>query len=104
MADSFTSSGRKLMKALGAKVVLTPAAERGSGMVRKAEELAKKHGWFMPQQFENPRTRSTTGTRPRPRSCATSPDAPRLFRERPGHGRHHHRRRPHAEVARPASR
>jgi cysteine synthase A len=65
MADSFSVERRKLMKGLGAKVVLTPAAERGSGMVRKAEELAKKHGWFMPQQFENPANpeyhRNTTG-------------------------------------------
>ena len=50
---------------LGAKVILTPAAERGSGMVRKAEELAKKHGWFLARQFENPANpeyhRNTTG-------------------------------------------
>ena len=53
------------MKALGAKVILTPAEERGSGMVRRAEELAKKHGWFLSRQFENeanPRYhRNTTG-------------------------------------------
>jgi cysteine synthase A len=65
MADSFSVERRKLMKALGAKVVLTPAAERGTGMVRKAEELAKKNGWFLPQQFENPSNpeyhRNTTG-------------------------------------------
>jgi len=65
MADSFSVERRKLMKGLGAKVVLTPAAERGSGMVKKAEELAKKHGWFLPQQFENPSNpayhRNTTG-------------------------------------------
>jgi len=65
MADSFSVERRKLMKALGAKVVLSPAAERGSGMVKRAEELAKKHGWFMPQQFENPANpdyhRQTTG-------------------------------------------
>src|SRR5438094_3611176 len=65
MSDSFSVERRKLMKGLGAKVVLTPAAERGSGMVRKAEELAKKHGWFLPQQFENPSNpeyhRNTTG-------------------------------------------
>lgn len=65
MADSFSIERRKLMRALGAKVVLTPAAERGSGMVKKAEELAKKHGWFLPQQFENPSNpeyhRNTTG-------------------------------------------
>src|SRR5262245_17452937 len=65
MADSFSVERRKLMKGLGAKVVLTPAAERGSGMVKKAEELAKKHGFFLPQQFENPSNpeyhRNTTG-------------------------------------------
>jgi cysteine synthase len=54
MADSFSIERRKLMRAFGAKVILTPAAERGSGMVRKAEELAKKHGWFLARQFENP--------------------------------------------------
>jgi cysteine synthase A len=65
MADSFSVERRKLMKALGAKVVLTPAAERGSGMVKRAEELAKHNGWFLPQQFENPSNpeyhRNTTG-------------------------------------------
>lgn len=64
MAESFSIERRKLMRALGAKVLLTPAAERGTGMVRKAEELAARHGWFMPQQFENPANpawhRSTT--------------------------------------------
>jgi len=54
MADSFSIERRKLMRAYGAKVILSPAAERGSGMVRKAEELAKKHGWFLARQFENP--------------------------------------------------
>jgi cysteine synthase len=54
MADSFSIERRKLMRAYGAKVILTPAAERGSGMVRKAEELASKHGWFLARQFENP--------------------------------------------------
>ena len=53
MADSFSVERRKLMRAYGAKVILTPAAERGSGMVRKAEELAAKHGWFLPRQFQN---------------------------------------------------
>ena len=65
MAESFSIERRKLMRALGAKVILTPAAERGSGMVRKAEELAKKHGWFLANQFENPANpeyhRQTTG-------------------------------------------
>ncbi|KJV36416.1 cysteine synthase A [Luteibacter yeojuensis] len=54
MADSFSMERRKLMRAYGAKVILTPAAERGSGMVRKAEALAAKHGWFLPRQFQNP--------------------------------------------------
>jgi cysteine synthase A len=54
MADSFSIERRKLMRAYGAKVILTPAAERGTGMVRRAEELAKKHGWFLARQFQNP--------------------------------------------------
>ncbi len=53
MAESFSVERRKLMRFLGAKVVLTPAAERGFGMVNKAQELAKKHGWFLTRQFEN---------------------------------------------------
>ncbi|MEZ0469561.1 cysteine synthase A [Luteimonas salinilitoris] len=54
MAETFSVERRKLMRAYGAKVILTPAAERGSGMVRKAAELAEKHGWFLARQFENP--------------------------------------------------
>ncbi len=54
MAETFSIERRKLMRAYGAKVILTPAAERGSGMVRRAEELAKKHGWFLARQFTNP--------------------------------------------------
>ena len=65
MSDSFSVERRRLMKILGAKVILTPAAERGSGMVRKAEELAEKHGWFLARQFENEANpayhRNTTG-------------------------------------------
>ncbi|MDH3578171.1 MAG: cysteine synthase A [Gammaproteobacteria bacterium] len=65
MADSFSIERRKIMRGLGAKVILTPAAERGTGMVKKAEELAKKHGWFLARQFENPANpefhRHTTG-------------------------------------------
>ena len=53
MAESFSVERRKLMRFLGAKVVLTPAAHRATGMVKKAEELAKTHGWFMTRQFEN---------------------------------------------------
>jgi len=54
MADSFSVERRQVMRGLGAKVILTPAAERGTGMVKKAEELAAKHGWFLARQFENP--------------------------------------------------
>ncbi len=54
MAESFSVERRKVMRGLGAKVILTPAAERGSGMVRKAEELAEQHGWFLARQFQNP--------------------------------------------------
>jgi cysteine synthase A len=65
MADAFSVERRKIMRGLGAKVILTPAAERGSGMVRKAEELAAEHGWFLARQFENPSNpeyhASTTG-------------------------------------------
>ena len=65
MAETFSVERRKIMRMLGAKVILTPAAERGMGMVRKAEELAKKHGWFLARQFENEANpayhRNTTG-------------------------------------------
>ena len=54
MADSFSIERRKLIRAYGGRLILTPAAERGSGMVRKAEELSRKHGWFLARQFENP--------------------------------------------------
>src|ERR1700755_2246266 len=65
MAESFSIERRKIIRMLGAKVILTPAAERGSGMVKKAAELAAKHGWFLAQQFENDANpayhRNTTG-------------------------------------------
>lgn len=54
MAETFSVERRKIMRALGAKVVLTPAAEKASGMVRRAEGLAERHGWFLVRQFENP--------------------------------------------------
>jgi cysteine synthase A len=53
MAETFSVERRKLMRFLGAKVVLTPAADRGLGMVNKAIELAQTHGWFLTRQFEN---------------------------------------------------
>ena len=65
MTETFSVERRKIMRMLGARVILTPAAERGSGMVRKAAELAEKHGWFLARQFENEANpayhRSTTG-------------------------------------------
>jgi len=53
MAESFSIERRKLMRYLGARVVLTPASEKGTGMVEKASELAAAHGWFWTRQFEN---------------------------------------------------
>ena len=65
MAESFSIERRRLMRFLGARVVLTPPAERATGMVRVTEALAAKHGWFMTQQFENEANpafhRNTTG-------------------------------------------
>jgi cysteine synthase len=65
MSETFSVERRRLMRILGARVIITPAAERGSGMVRKAEELAKKHGWFVARQFTNEANpayhRNTTG-------------------------------------------
>ena len=53
MVETFSVERRKIMRGLGAKVILTPAAERGTGMVRVAEELAEKNGWFLARQFQN---------------------------------------------------
>jgi cysteine synthase A len=65
MAETFSVERRKLMRFLGAKVLLSPAAERATGMVRIAEELARKNGWFLARQFENEANpdyhRQTTG-------------------------------------------
>ena len=65
MSDSFSVERRKLMRALGAKVILIPAAERGTGMIKRAEDYAKKNGFFLARQFDNPANpayhRSTTG-------------------------------------------
>jgi cysteine synthase A len=65
MSDSFSVERRKLMRILGAKVLLSPAADRATGMVKRAEEMAKKYGWFLARQFENPANpeyhRNTTG-------------------------------------------
>jgi cysteine synthase A len=65
MTESFSIERRKLMRAYGAKVILTPAAERSGGMLRRAEELAARHGWYLTRQFENEANpawhRNTTG-------------------------------------------
>src|ERR1051325_7048845 len=54
MVETFSVERRKIMRMLGAKVILTPAAGRGTAMVAKAKKLAEKHGWFLGSQFENP--------------------------------------------------
>jgi len=65
MAESFSIERRKLMRALGAKVILTPAADRATGMVKLARALADKNGWFLTEQFDNEANpayhRNTTG-------------------------------------------
>ena len=65
MTETFSIERRKLIRAYGGKVILTPAAARGTGMVSKARELAEKHGWFLSNQFDNPANpawhRNTTG-------------------------------------------
>ncbi|MDX1626667.1 MAG: cysteine synthase A [Wenzhouxiangellaceae bacterium] len=65
MVETFSIERRKLMRALGARVILTPKEEKGSGMVRRAREAAERHGWFLARQFENPANpayhASTTG-------------------------------------------
>ena len=68
-AEPFSVERRKLMRFLGAKVVITPAAERAVGMITKMEELAEKHGWFMTHQFEN----AGSGGRRRPIRTGTRP-------------------------------
>jgi cysteine synthase A len=65
MSETFSVERRKIMRMLGAKVILTPAAARGTGMVAKAAELSREHGWFLARQFENEANpayhRNTTG-------------------------------------------
>ncbi|MFC8150106.1 cysteine synthase A [Bacillus paralicheniformis] len=65
MPDTMSSERRNLLRAYGAELVLTPGAEGMKGAIKKAEELAEEHGYFMPQQFNNPANaevhRRTTG-------------------------------------------
>ena len=75
MAEPFSVERRKLMRFLGAKVIVTPAAERAVGMVNKTIELAKAHGWFMTRQFENEANAPTfIPARPRARYWTIFPD------------------------------
>ena len=85
MAESFSIERRKMLRFLGAKVVLTPASEKGTGMLNKAIELAKKHGWYLCRQFERGRALEDdpAGDHRRLRGRA----AP-LLRLRLRHGRH----------------
>ncbi len=76
MTETFSVERRKIMRALGAKVVLTPAAERGTGMVRVAAELAEKNGWFLARQFENQ-------ANPEYHRNTTAPEILRAFAGRP---------------------
>ena len=102
MPESFSVERRKLMRFLGAKVLLTPAALRATGAITKTIELAKKHGWFMTRQFENPANpayhEKTTGPRNR---RGLQGRRPRLFRHRLWHRRHAQRRLPRADEGKP---
>ena len=102
MVETFSIERRKIMRMLGAKVILTPAAGRGQGMVRKAAELAQKHGWFLARQFEN---QANPGLSPQHHGSGNPPglrrQAARSFRHRLGHGRHAHRRGPDDQTGAP---
>ena len=82
MAESFSVERRRLMRFLGARVVLTPAAEKGTGMAEKARELAEKHGWFWPASSRTRRTPRCTAAPRRARSsrpsraAASTPSSP----------------------------
>ncbi len=73
MAEPFSVERRKLMRFLGAKVAITPAAERGMGMVTKAIELAQTHGWFLTRHSRTKPTPTCIRARPPARSSTTSP-------------------------------
>ena len=104
MAESFSVERRKLLRMLGAKVVLTPAGEKGTGMLAKAQELSEAHGWFLARQFENeagPDIHSATTARRNPRQffrCAA-----RLLRDRLRHRGHAQGDRPCAQGQKPGN-
>ncbi len=98
MAENFSVERRRLMRFLGAKVVLTPASEKGSGMLAKAVELAETHGWYLCRQFENEANPDCSfpdhrGRNPRRLQRRRA----RLLGERHGHRRHAQGRRAGAE-------
>ena len=98
MAENFSVERRRLMRFLGARVMLTPAAEKGTGMVAKARELAEAHGWFLCRQFEN-EANAEIHARTTAREILADFDGlpARLLRHRRRHRRHAERRRPGAE-------
>ena len=98
MAENFSVERRRLMRFLGARVILTPAAEKGTGMVAKARELAEAHGWFLvpPVRERGQRRDPRPHHRPRDPRRLRRPAA-RLLRHRRRHRRHAQRRRPGAE-------
>lgn len=96
MAENFSVERRRLMRFLGAKVVLTPAAAKGSGMLAKARELAEAHGWFLCRQFENEANADVhSATTAREIVGLRRPGAG-LFRHRTGQRRNAQGHRPHA--------
>ena len=99
MVETFSVERRRIMRMLGASVVLTPAAERGQGMVRKAAELAQAHGWFLAPAVREPGQSAVPPQHHGPGNPAGlhRPKAP-LLRERLGYGRHAHRRRRDAQA------
>jgi cysteine synthase A len=93
MVETFSIERRKIMRMLGAKVILTPAAERGQGMVRKPRSLRRSTAGSSRVNSKIPRTLPITATPRAPKSCRTSWQASRSFRHGLGHGRHADRRR-----------
>ncbi len=96
MAEPFSVERRRLMRFLGAKVVITPAADRGMGMVNKAVELAQTHGWFLTRQFENEDNPDCIRAPRRARSSPTSGAKARFLGDRLRHRRHADGGAPHA--------
>ena len=102
MADSFSIERRRMMRFLGAKVVLTPRAAKGMGMYQKAKELAEANGWFLRAPVRDRRQRHDPREHDRARAARRlQRRAPRLLGHRLRHGRHDHRRRARAAQGAP---